>query len=479
MTITAQTNRYSYSGNGVTTDFAYNSRFLADADLVVVSVDDATGVETVLTLTTDYTLSGAGDANGGTVTMLTAPASGTTLVIYSDPAVTQLVDHINNDNFDVNATVEAPLDKLTLICRRIKELITRGLRQPESDTAAIGTLPTLAARKGNFLYFNATTGDPEAAAGTTETPVSAFMATVLDDADAAAARATLGAVGLTGNETVAGVKTFSSKPVLPATTPSGNEAASAAHVAATAKSLINGLTYSNGTDATNDIDVAVGGAMSDDGTYFMTLGSAITKRIDAAWAVGTGNGGLMSAAALTNQVYGIWLIARSDTGVVDVGFDASLTAPTLPADYDKQRLIGWIQRVGGSLRAVTVTETGGGGIRMQHTTPPLDVDSTALTTSRLLSTLASAPIGIKTIASIRVLLADVGGGLVIVCSPDETDAAPSGTASPGYTVNVAAGVGNGAQIAVTTNTSGQIAARATAAIDNYRVTVIGYEWGRR
>jgi hypothetical protein len=37
---------------------------------------------------------------------------------------------------------------------------------------------------------------------------SAFMLTVLDDPDAATARTTLGAVGLTGNETVAGTKTF-------------------------------------------------------------------------------------------------------------------------------------------------------------------------------------------------------------------------------------------------------------------------------
>lgn len=55
---------------------------------------------------------------------------------------------------------------------------------------------------------------PGAAGGLNSLGVSAFIQTLLDDTDAATARTTLGSVGLTGNETVAGVKTFSSNPIL-------------------------------------------------------------------------------------------------------------------------------------------------------------------------------------------------------------------------------------------------------------------------
>lgn len=53
--------------------------------------------------------------------------------------------------------------------------------------------------------------------------VSAYMLTVLDDANAGAARTTLGAVGNSGNETIAGVKTFSSAPVSSAAAAAANE----------------------------------------------------------------------------------------------------------------------------------------------------------------------------------------------------------------------------------------------------------------
>ena len=192
MTVAAQSNRYSYSGNGVTTAFAYSSLFLADADLVVVLASSA-GVETVQTITTHYTVSGAGSPSGGTVTMLTAPASGETLVIYGDPAITQTLDLVENDQFP-SASVESAFDRLTLVARRLYDMFSRTLRLSEGvvgvDTQITGTA---ASRANKYLAFNssgnltlASTVDPSSLT------VSTFMETVLDDLDAASARATLG-----------------------------------------------------------------------------------------------------------------------------------------------------------------------------------------------------------------------------------------------------------------------------------------------
>lgn len=106
-----------------------------------------------------------------------------------------------------------------------------------------------------------------------------------------------------------------------------------------------GLTLSNNaTDAVNDIDIAVGACAADVSPYYlMQLTSGITKRLDAAWAVGTGNGGL-DTGSIANGTYHIWLIQRSDTGVVDALFSASATAPTMPTNYDRKRRIGSIIR---------------------------------------------------------------------------------------------------------------------------------------
>jgi len=111
-----------------------------------------------------------------------------------------------------------------------------------------------------------------------------------------------------------------------------------------------GLTLSNNvSDITNDIDIAIGVAADSTGARYMRRTSSITKRLDAAWAVGTNQGGL-DTGAIANTTYHVWLIMRSDTGVVDVLFSTSATAPTMPANYDFKRRIGSIVRVSAAIK---------------------------------------------------------------------------------------------------------------------------------
>lgn len=104
----------------------------------------------------------------------------------------------------------------------------------------------------------------------------------------------------------------------------------------------------NAVDAANDIDITSGKAAADTSPFnLMVLGSALTKRIDADWVAGSGNGGLDTGGASANATYYVWLIQRSDTLAVDALFSLSPTSPTMPVGYDRKRLIGVLSRFSG------------------------------------------------------------------------------------------------------------------------------------
>lgn len=106
---------------------------------------------------------------------------------------------------------------------------------------------------------------------------------------------------------------------------------------------IFGLTLSNKfADANNDVDVSPGACCDQGGAQDIVLAAALTKRLDAAWAVGAGEGGLDTGSKAADTAYHVWLIRRSDNGVVDALFSTSATSPVLPANYDQRRRIGCI-----------------------------------------------------------------------------------------------------------------------------------------
>ena len=193
MTVTTTANLAIYNGDGATVAFPTTFEFFDAGDIVVTERVIATGVETVKTLTTDYTVSG-GSAAAGTVTAVTAPPSTVQWAIGRKTPLTQQIDYVENDDFPAE-THEQGLDRGVMIAQDRQGELDRALKVPVSDPASsIGELPNSVDRASQFLSFDAA-GKPIPAAAVTGAAVSAFIKTMLDDATAAAARTTLGALG--------------------------------------------------------------------------------------------------------------------------------------------------------------------------------------------------------------------------------------------------------------------------------------------
>ena len=156
MTVVTSTNRTSSAGNGVTTAFPFPNKFFLNSDLVVIKISSA-GALTTQTETTHYTISGAGDPLGGTVTMLTPPAVGETLVIVRVVPFTQTTDHVNNDDSDAEVAENA-LDKLTMEVQQLNESFGRTFRTPLGDPG-VAELGDAATRANKVLAFDST-GQP-------------------------------------------------------------------------------------------------------------------------------------------------------------------------------------------------------------------------------------------------------------------------------------------------------------------------------
>ena len=134
MTVSSTTVKNSYSGNSSTTVFAYSFKIFADSDLQVI-IRSSTGAETTKTLTTHYTVSGAGDASGGNVTFTSGntPATGQTVVIRRGVPQTQAIDYIANDPFPAESHEEG-LDRATMTTQQVQEELNRSIKLSRTNT---------------------------------------------------------------------------------------------------------------------------------------------------------------------------------------------------------------------------------------------------------------------------------------------------------------------------------------------------------
>jgi len=154
MTVASSTARASYAGNGATLAFAVNFYFLDDSHLQVI-IRASTGTETVQTILTDYTVTGAGNPAGGSITFLSAPAIGETVVIVRNIPLTQQTDYLANDPFPAESHEEA-LDKLTMLVQQQQDAIGRSIKLSTTNTIGSTEFSVGAADRANkILAFDA------------------------------------------------------------------------------------------------------------------------------------------------------------------------------------------------------------------------------------------------------------------------------------------------------------------------------------
>jgi hypothetical protein len=160
MTISSTYGPVQYTGNGVTTVFAFPYEFYNSTDLIVKSTVIATGATTTLASPTDYSVSG-GSGSTGNVTFVSAPASTVRITIERSIPYTQAQDYQENTAFPA-ATIETGFDKSVIMAQQTKALTDYALKFETTDpSSSIGTIPNSVARANAILSFDAL-GKPSA-----------------------------------------------------------------------------------------------------------------------------------------------------------------------------------------------------------------------------------------------------------------------------------------------------------------------------
>lgn len=132
MSFSSLANRVPYTGNDATNVYAFSFPIISNSDLTVTLRTIATGFETPLFLDTDYTVTGAGNATGGTVTLLAGNLTSThKIIIARKRPLTQQTDIRNQGEF-YPETHEDVFDHVVMIAQQLYTEIKKAIRLPET-----------------------------------------------------------------------------------------------------------------------------------------------------------------------------------------------------------------------------------------------------------------------------------------------------------------------------------------------------------
>lgn len=161
--------RIVYTGSAGVGPYAFPFEVLTNTDINVYKND------TLLTLTTNYTVTISPTLGTGSITLVVAATGSDRITIVGARAVQRTTDFTTGGDFFAN-TLNDEMDSQTILTQQIAETAERSIKAPVTDPTNINmTLPKNTDRAGKFLGFDVN-GNPVAVTGTGETPSVQNMA---------------------------------------------------------------------------------------------------------------------------------------------------------------------------------------------------------------------------------------------------------------------------------------------------------------
>ena len=141
------TRRVVYTGSAGVGPYSFSFEILANTDIAVYKDS------TLLTLTTDYTVTI--NSNGtGSVTLVVAATSANNITLVGDRAIARATDFVTGGDLFANS-LNDEFDSLVIFSQQTDEKAERGLKAPVTDPTDINmVLPSKTSRAGKTLAFD-------------------------------------------------------------------------------------------------------------------------------------------------------------------------------------------------------------------------------------------------------------------------------------------------------------------------------------
>lgn len=135
-----------YVGNGMETVYEYGFPIFASEDLAVY----LNGAKQ----TSGFTITGAGETAGGSVTFETAPALGVIITLARELPIERVTDYLEGGDFSANS-INTELDYMIASIQQVDRVNDLALRYGEHENPVSGILPDKTVRANKALGFNA------------------------------------------------------------------------------------------------------------------------------------------------------------------------------------------------------------------------------------------------------------------------------------------------------------------------------------